>query len=175
MKSQYPCLITFVFHCVPIGYSFLCSPEGSFPSLLAWGVPHTVQEPGIDLGFQRPLVGPFHYSKRPSPYCKEATQRHLSPQKGPSTLWLGFLLRKSQTGSVWRQEAPLCLPATWEEDSEWPHKCVMAQGQGVSYLVPMSFRAASLNVYPIAGQSFVSLQCFWLPKKHCLKPLFLFP
>lgn len=29
-----------------------------------------------------------------------------------------------------------------------------------SYLVPMSFRAASLNVYPIAGHSFVSLQCF---------------
>ena len=37
--------------------------------------------------------------------CKKDTQRHLSPGKGPSSLWVGLSLGKSPAGAVWRQQA----------------------------------------------------------------------
>lgn len=119
-------------------------------------------------GFSEPLSGAFALQLA---RLQRGHTVALSPQKGPCTLRLRFPLEKAQIGSVWRQRAFLCLPG---HDGETQNHHTDADKE-TSYLVPMSFRAASLNVYPIAGQSFVNLQCFWLPKKHCLKPLFLLP
>lgn len=51
----------------------------------------------LHLGSQRPLVGSLHYSLQ---HCREATWKHMSPQRGHPTLWLRFPQKISNWFSV---------------------------------------------------------------------------
>lgn len=129
---------------------------------------------------------PFKVSLSPSSWFSETLG-------GVSALQLATLQRRHMAAHVPSEGAPYPLikipsenlrlgqcggsrrPLTFQQHERTTQNRHTTENKQPSYLVPMSFRAASLNVYPMAGQSFVNLQCFWLPKKHCLKPLFLFP